>query len=208
MSNMDFFQIGALKVFAELGQLIEEDERNQIKFMDLPTDIIQINISKYLLEDKQINKIFHNQEDNELKFILFGNNIELPYMNLNNRGNKIEVKNDELLKYVNYILKQKGINKVVKNISVDFHERQSNSKNCFSWIEKTINLLDKENKLIAWINEVSTFGIMNIRTTYLKLVIRQQDKDIVQTIKKENIVKECYSIHNYISECIQNYYSD
>ena len=202
MSNMDFFQIGALKVFAELGQLIEEDERNQIKFMDLPTDVIQNNISKYLLEDKQINKIFHNQEDilaqegsparrentrvrdNELKFILFGNNIELPYMNLNNRGNKIEVKNDELLKYVNYILKQKGINKVVKNISVDFHERQSKGKNCFSWIEKTINLLDKENKLIAWINEVSTFGIMNIRTTYLKLVIKQEDKDIVQTIKK------------------------
>ena len=44
MSNMDFFQIGALKVFAELGQLIEEDERNQIKFMDLPSDIIQNNI--------------------------------------------------------------------------------------------------------------------------------------------------------------------
>ncbi len=74
-------------------------------------------------------------------------------MILNNRGNKIEVKNDELLKYVNYILKQKGINKVVKNISVDFHERQSKGKNCFS-----------------------------------RLVIKQEDKDIVQTIKKENIV--------------------
>ena len=45
MSNMDFFQIGALKVFADIGALIEEDERNQIKFMDLPTDIIQINIT-------------------------------------------------------------------------------------------------------------------------------------------------------------------
>ena len=101
-----------------------------------------------------------------------------------------------------------GINKVVKNISVDFHERQSKGKSCFSWIEKKINLLDKENKLVAWINEVTTFGIMNIRTKYLKLVIKQEDKDIVQTIKKENIVRECYSIHNYISECIQNYYSD
>ena len=49
---------------------------------------------------------------------------------------------------------------------------------------------------------------MNIRTTYLKLVIKQEDKDIVQTIKKENIVNECYIIHNYISECIQNYYAD
>ena len=112
---MDFYKIGALKVFADLGALIEEDEMRmdaqaslhrlspcaaddskQIKFMDLPTDIIQNNISKYLLEDKKINKIFHNQEDNELKYVLFGNDIELPYMNLNNRGNKIEVKNDEL----------------------------------------------------------------------------------------------------------------
>jgi hypothetical protein len=147
MSNMDFFQIGALKVFVELGQLIEEDERNQIKFMDLPIDIIQNNISKYLLEDKQINKIFHNKKDNQLKYLLFGNNIELPYMNLNNRGNKIEVKNDELIKYVNYILKQKGINKVVKNISVDFHERTG--KKCFTWIEQTSDLLDNENNSIA-----------------------------------------------------------
>ena len=30
MSNIDFFQIGALKVFAELGQLIEEDELKEV----------------------------------------------------------------------------------------------------------------------------------------------------------------------------------
>ena len=39
MSNMDFFQIGALKVFAELGQLIEEDDRNKTKFTDIPYGI-------------------------------------------------------------------------------------------------------------------------------------------------------------------------
>jgi hypothetical protein len=42
MSNMDFFQIGALKVFAELGQLIEEDEEKKTKFTDIPYDIIKI----------------------------------------------------------------------------------------------------------------------------------------------------------------------
>ena len=42
MSNMDFFQIGALKVFAELGALIEEDGKNKTKFTDIPTDIIKI----------------------------------------------------------------------------------------------------------------------------------------------------------------------
>ena len=35
---------------------------------------------------------------------------------------------------------------------------------------------------------------MNITTAYLKLVIKQEDKDIVQTIKKESIVNECNSI--------------
>ena len=44
MSNIDFFHIGALKVFAELGQLIENDK---IKFVDLPIDIIQNNIILY-----------------------------------------------------------------------------------------------------------------------------------------------------------------
>jgi hypothetical protein len=117
---MDFYKIGALKVFADLGALIEEDEKNKIKFIDLPTDIIQNNISKYLLEDKQINKIFHNKEDNELKFILFGKNIELPYMNIYSIENKMEVKNDELMKYVNYILKQKNICKTVKKLMLLF----------------------------------------------------------------------------------------
>ena len=53
---MDFYQIGALKVFADLGALIEEDERNQVKFMDLPIDIIQNNIFNHLKTDKTINK--------------------------------------------------------------------------------------------------------------------------------------------------------
>jgi hypothetical protein len=39
---------------------------NQTNIFDLPDDIIHNHISKYLLEDKKINKIFHDQEDNEL----------------------------------------------------------------------------------------------------------------------------------------------
>ena len=48
---MDFYQIGAMKVFSQLGQLIEEDERNQIKLSGLPIDIMQ-KIGSYLLQDK------------------------------------------------------------------------------------------------------------------------------------------------------------
>ena len=59
MSNTDFFQIAALKVFAELGQLIEDDESKQTTILDLPDDMIHNNITKYLLEDKSIDKIFN-----------------------------------------------------------------------------------------------------------------------------------------------------
>ena len=55
---MDFYKIAALKVFSELGQLIEEDENNQTTILDSPTDIIHNNITKYLLEDESIDKIF------------------------------------------------------------------------------------------------------------------------------------------------------
>ena len=48
---MDFYHIGAMKVFSQLGQLIEEDEHNQIKFSDLPSEVME-QIGSYLLEDK------------------------------------------------------------------------------------------------------------------------------------------------------------
>ncbi len=51
MSDIDFFQIGALKDFADIGALIEEDESKQFKFMDLPIDIIQNNILNHLLSE-------------------------------------------------------------------------------------------------------------------------------------------------------------
>ena len=39
---MDFYQIGALNVFSEIGHHIEEDERNKTKFTDIPIDIMDI----------------------------------------------------------------------------------------------------------------------------------------------------------------------
>jgi hydroxymethylpyrimidine pyrophosphatase-like HAD family hydrolase len=80
MSNMDFFQIGAIKVFAELGQLIEEDESKQIKFMDLPIDIIQNNILNHLKKDKTINKIFYDKDDYYLQNLLCGKLEKMNYI--------------------------------------------------------------------------------------------------------------------------------
>ena len=64
---MDFYKIGALKVFADLGALIEEDK---IKFMDLPIYIIQNNIFNHLKTDKTINKIFYVKDDYYLQNLL------------------------------------------------------------------------------------------------------------------------------------------
>jgi hypothetical protein len=77
---MDFFKIGALKDFADLGALIEENELNQVKLIDLPTYIIQNNISKYLLEDKQIKKIFHEKDDYFLQNLLCGKLEKMDYI--------------------------------------------------------------------------------------------------------------------------------
>ena len=64
-------------------------------FSDLPSDIIQVNISKHLLEDnkKTINKIFNEQEDNELKHLLFGEIKKLPYV-VSYDTNTYKIQND------------------------------------------------------------------------------------------------------------------
>ena len=83
MSNTDFFQIAALKVFAELGQLIEEDESKQSTILDLPTDILHNQISKYLLKDKSIDKIFNKKDDYYLLNFLCGKIWNVKYIGPN-----------------------------------------------------------------------------------------------------------------------------
>ena len=72
---MDFNKIAALKVFAELGQLIEDDERKQITHTTIfyfSTDILHNQISKYLSKDKSIDKIFNKKDDYYLLNFLCG----------------------------------------------------------------------------------------------------------------------------------------
>ena len=105
---MDFYQIGAMKVFSELGQLIEEDQKNQLKITSLNSDIMQ-KIGSYLLEDKNktIHKIFKNRPDDDLQVLLFGEVKDLTYVNIYSSDNEIDYKmNDKLKNYVNFILKR------------------------------------------------------------------------------------------------------
>jgi len=88
MSDIDFFQIGALKVFAELGALIEEDSQKEIKFTDIPSDIMKIiknhvtnfkdNEEEYKFlsnfkegKNKDIYKFFFNNNCFSYNFIYF-----------------------------------------------------------------------------------------------------------------------------------------
>ena len=64
MSNIDF-QISA---------------SNQTTILDLPNDIMHNYISKYLWENKQINKIFNEKDDYYLQMLLFGEIKKLPYV--------------------------------------------------------------------------------------------------------------------------------
>jgi len=102
---MDFYKITALKVFSELGQLIEDDERKQITqttILDLPDDIIHNNITKYLLEDKQINKIFSEKDDYYLLNFLCGKIWDVKYIEPNAWNEyKTNINLDCIIHYLN-----------------------------------------------------------------------------------------------------------
>ena len=86
--NNNSFQTAALKVFLQLGQLIEEDEKlnnNHVLFNELPSDIIH-KISNNLLDknDKRFNKIFNESKDDKLLKFFFGDNVpDLNYIDTN-----------------------------------------------------------------------------------------------------------------------------
>ena len=190
MSNMDFFQIGALKVFTELGQLIEEDERNQIKFMDLPVDIIQNNISKYLLEDKQINKIFNGKDDYYLLNILFGNIPNLNYIGPNTWNEfKTNMNLDCIKDYINdtYKLRCNKI-KVIYRVS-----KQINYEDCI------INFYHNETKL-CYVNSFCR----------IEICIKSDDKRHDRLYRNEYLQnKECQNtvelLKNEIKEYVNQY---
>ena len=109
---------------------------NQTTIFDLPNDIMHNCISKYLLEDKKINKIFHDQEDNELKYVLFGEIKKLSYV-VRYETNTYKVQNDVLKAYVNRILRGFKINEEVHSIIVnfDFHPHECVIDYNEMWIE-------------------------------------------------------------------------
>ena len=99
---MDFYKIGALKVFAELGALIEEDSQKEIKFMNLPIDIIQNNIFNHLKTDKTINKVFYDKDDYYLQNLLCGKLEKMDYIKTDEWGEfKTDLNLDPIKEFIN-----------------------------------------------------------------------------------------------------------
>ena len=164
---MDFYQIGAMKVFSQLGQLIEADE---VKLSDLPIDIMQ-KIGSYLLEDKnkKIHKIFKNRPDDKLQVLLFGEVKDLTYINICSSDNEIDYPmNYKLLDYVNYILKVKGVKNTLEKMKVNFYIENKVNFIPFTFRKVKIIFYNKDNKEIAVIENTyySLGGPCNYTLTY------------------------------------------
>ena len=201
---MDFYQIGAMKVFSELGQLIEEDEKNQLKITSLNSDIME-KIGSYLLEDKNktIHKIFKNRPDDDLQVLLFGEVKDLTYVNIYSSDNEIDYKmNDKLKNYVNFILKAKGIKSNCEKMRVQFYIHTFKNPN-IKERRVEINFYNKEDKQIAAIHEVYNIGrgLMGTGAGYHhKLMYKLNDKWNTQGIQKNDIIKEYNNIQDEIKK--------
>ena len=188
---MDFYQIGAMKVFSQLGQLIETDE---VKLSDLPIDIMQ-KIGSYLLEDKnkKIHKIFKNRPDDKLQVLLFGEVKDLTYINICSSDNEIDYPmNYKLLDYVNYILKVKGVKNTLEKMKVNFYIENKVNFIPFTFRKVKIIFYNKDNKQIATI--MNDYYCLEGSCNYI-LSYRHDNKWNDQNIKKKDITDEYETIH-------------
>ena len=197
---MDFYHIGAMKVFSQLGQLIEDDECNQIKLSDLPSEIME-QIGSYLLEDKSktIQKIFRNRPDDELQVLLFGEVKDLTYINIYNYDNTIDYPmNYKLLDYVNYILKVKGVKLTLEKMKINFYHHEYKYMNEAKVIIEFYNKEDIQKVVIKEVYHIGR-GIMGTGGGYnYVLSYRHDNKWTEQNIKKKDITDEYESIKKEI----------
>ena len=196
---MDFYHIGAMKVFSQLGQLIEADE---IKISDLHSEVMQ-QIGGYLLQDpnKKIHKIFKNRPDDNLQVLLFGEVKDLTYINIYSSDNEIDYPmNYKLLDYVNYILKVKGVKNTLEKMRVNFYVHTYKNPNIKD-VKLVIKFLNKQDKEIATIEQVYHIGgIMGVGGGYnYVLSYRHENKWNKQKIQKNDVIKEYNVIHDEIT---------
>jgi hypothetical protein len=219
---MDFYQIGAMKVFSELGQLIEEDEKNQVKITSLNSDIME-KIGSYLLEDqnKTIHKIFKNRKDDDLQILLFGEVKDLTYVNIHDYHNEIDYEmNDKIKNYVNFILKAKGIKNTCQTMRVKFYLEPTQVIGCNKSLRERINdgyrdtrivkiqFYDKTGDKIAEIFKSHYYanGLISPKLEYSYRLMYKESADNSwkkQGIQKNDVIKEYNNIQD---EIIKKYF--
>ena len=189
-TNNNSFEIAAKKVFLQLEQLIEEDEKlnnYHVNLHELPNNIME-KINNNLLDknDKRFNKIFNDSKDYKLLKILFGNNIpsrkQLKYIDPNIYNEyKTNINLDCIKEYIN---KNKKFNKLNCH-SLQIVYRVNSSINFLSFL---IRLLDENNNKIGSIN------------SSCKVSFKFKDKD-----KEEFLCnKECQNVISNINNEIKN----
>jgi hypothetical protein len=167
-------------------------------FSDLPFDVINGCISKYLLEDKQINKIFNEKDDYYLQMLLFGEIKKLPYI-IRYDTNTYKVQNDVLKAYVNRIFRGFKINEEVHSIIVnfDFHPLESEMNFNHMWIEFE-NESDKFIcRLYRSVSNKSNYILQFYVNDYNRVKIRNAEiKDIFNDLQERTNMK----ISDYFEE--------
>ena len=178
---MDFYHIGAMKVFSQLGQLIEADE---VKLSDLPSEVMQ-QIGGYLLQDpnKTVHKIFKNRPDDDLQVLLFG---EVKDLLLYDEENRIGHYSHILKEYIKYILHVKGITTMLETMEVNFYDT------CSSIIVK-IKMRNKKKEVLAVIETINSYG----KIKYL-LKYKLKNEWMEQNIMKKDIIDEYEAIREQV----------
>ena len=153
----------------------------QTTILDIPDDIMYNHISKYLLEDKQINKVFNEKDDYYLLNMLFGKIWDVKYIIPSSYN---EYKPTLNLDYVkNYVNTQNNLNcnslKVLIRIT-----------NIVAYDHFIIKMYDNNNKNLGNINMCGGIS-KNNKTVYIH---DEQFLDTLNMLKNE--IKEYVSAYN------------
>jgi hypothetical protein len=156
---------------------------NQTTILDIPDDIIHNQISKYLLEDKTINKMFYDKNDYYLLNFLCGKIWDVKYVEPKFVWNeyKININLDCIKTYLN----------TRHNLNCDslkIFYRVNNSLNFVSYI---INIFHNDNK----------FGFINM----MYRIIINGDKDDNMHLRHKECQNTMDKITNEIKEYIKSY---
>ena len=194
-TNNDFYKNAALKVFAQLGQLIEEDEKlnnNHVYLHELPNDIME-KINNNLLDknDKRFNKIFNDSKDYKLLKILFGNNIpsrkQLKYIDPDNYNEyKTNIDLDCIKEYIHST--KKFNNLTCHSFQIVYRVNKNINLTSFN-----IRILDENNNKIGSINNSC------------KVLFKYKDKDKEEFLCNKECQNVMSNINNEIKIYINNY---